>query len=577
MSGFEIAGVVLGAIPLIISALEYYKKGKKSAKSIRKWNSQVDMLIEQLEIQKMFFHIHILQLLQRAGVEEVINTGDISQDRCVSILRSMKNGTEVKEYFGPFHGRFLKILKRYEDCFKTIISKLKYINRPQNAAEDDLAAILDANELKAGAFAFKERVKFTIEKGSLTELIEELRQDRLSLRDIVECMETQSKYIAKQPMHDAMRLANIFAQVHTDAMPLFAAVCGVCTCECSGSHSVLMRLDSRAFSREEGSILPGNIKERTTFNLVFDFDNHLHEALVKTVKAEESQAGHVGASNQGATIKTPAARVQTIINSAQANSNVNQTTLTKVTNICDHIYRTRASGHMLKLQLTNNDLCFLNGLPESQRDFSNSMTLEKFLQVGALDRSAQMTPKQKTLLALEIAASIPQLRQTCWSSPPFNTKGIKFPVQLEGDMAKVVLEPLVERAIKESLTQGDGLGDTDPNTTLLELVVLLLETWNGELMNDWMARFGITSTDSEEGRRMATVAWVNQIHHSLPPYYLDVIDYCIGICGGRKRVWHDDKFLTEYCQNVIMPLHDGCKTWLPSGWYQTLIMYKACT
>lgn len=44
---------------------------------------------------------------------------------------------------------------------------------------DDLAAVLAANTPRDGKFLFRERLSFTIERGSLKSLLEELREDRL--------------------------------------------------------------------------------------------------------------------------------------------------------------------------------------------------------------------------------------------------------------------------------------------------------------------------------------------------------------------------------------------------------------
>jgi hypothetical protein len=44
MSGFEIAGVIFGAVPLIISALEHYGEGIRTIKSIVGYKALVDNL-----------------------------------------------------------------------------------------------------------------------------------------------------------------------------------------------------------------------------------------------------------------------------------------------------------------------------------------------------------------------------------------------------------------------------------------------------------------------------------------------------------------------------------------------------
>lgn len=54
MSGFEVVGVVLGAIPLIISAVEKYKTTSRKLKYYRQKITLVDELIRSLNEQQCF-------------------------------------------------------------------------------------------------------------------------------------------------------------------------------------------------------------------------------------------------------------------------------------------------------------------------------------------------------------------------------------------------------------------------------------------------------------------------------------------------------------------------------------------
>jgi hypothetical protein len=132
MSGFEVAGVVLGVIPLAISALEHYKAGKGTVATFMKFHGQLDTLIYRLKLQRTFFYLHILELLRSAGVREVISRSDISEEECIKLLQNVKNTEEIKEYLGTGHlfDTFHQILARYENCLKTIVSKLGHIKRP---------------------------------------------------------------------------------------------------------------------------------------------------------------------------------------------------------------------------------------------------------------------------------------------------------------------------------------------------------------------------------------------------------------------------------------------------------------
>ncbi|KAI1134856.1 hypothetical protein F5Y05DRAFT_193231 [Hypoxylon sp. FL0543] len=578
MSGFEIAGVILGAIPLLISALEHYKANKGILASFVKWDGQLDTLVERLEDQRLSFYFDILELLQGAGVEDVVSSDYVPEEMCVSILFNMRNEAEIKEYFGAMHDRFLKILGRYERCLKIIVSKLTHIYRPPNVAKDDLAAIIAANKPGKGLFAFKQRVKFTIEKGSLKELIEELREDGLSLKIIIKGMKTQREYTAKQPPHDAEKLATIFERVQTNATPLFAMMCRVCICKCPTKHKVLIRLDNRMHPQKGRSSLRRKTNEQTIFSLVFEFEEYLQEALVRASEGEETWVEDAEVGKQDATMKLPTVTFTPVMaNPTRDDNGSDLKKATKVTDICHQASKARSSGHILRLQLTRNDLHLLEGPSQSRRDVSTSMSLEELLQDGVQDRNARMNPKQKTLLALDIAASVLQLRQTRWFVSPFASKNIKFPLKKAGTSKTAVPEPFVGQVMEEIPSKGSGVdgGGPDPKTALLELAILLLETWHDKPLELWMTRLGMTSAESEEARRRAAVLWEEETESHLPPHHLTAIDYCLGICGGRKRFWHDDDFLRQYCENVIKPLYESSQAWTDSAWYQAMITYRS--
>ena len=63
MSGFEVAGVVLGSLPLIISALEHYAEGIATAKRFWRYKTELRSLILQVNTERGIFINTLEQLL----------------------------------------------------------------------------------------------------------------------------------------------------------------------------------------------------------------------------------------------------------------------------------------------------------------------------------------------------------------------------------------------------------------------------------------------------------------------------------------------------------------------------------
>jgi hypothetical protein len=75
MSGLEVAGVVLGALPLVISALEHYANGINTAKRFWRYKSEVRSLILQVNTERGIFVNTLEQLL--VGIVRIEHMSDL--------------------------------------------------------------------------------------------------------------------------------------------------------------------------------------------------------------------------------------------------------------------------------------------------------------------------------------------------------------------------------------------------------------------------------------------------------------------------------------------------------------------
>lgn len=133
MSGFEVAGVVLGVLPLVIGALSKYREERGTIATLMKYGGLLDDLIHHLKEQKRYFYLDILHLLREARVPEILDDIDPPEERCVAVLRDARTSQEVMEYLGRLYEDFLDTLGCYETCLKGITSKLSNIARLDNA------------------------------------------------------------------------------------------------------------------------------------------------------------------------------------------------------------------------------------------------------------------------------------------------------------------------------------------------------------------------------------------------------------------------------------------------------------
>ncbi|KAK7701650.1 hypothetical protein SLS64_010098 [Diaporthe eres] len=208
MSGFEICGVVLGVIPLVISALEHYKAGKGVAATFVKWRGHLDTLIFRLKLQNTFFYLQIRELLREAQVAQLEGQIDLTEEQCMAVFRDKQTGEEIREYLGPLYDTFMEVLGRYELCLKTIVAKIG--------------------------------------------------------------LKTQQEYLAKEPSHDARKLAASFSKVQQTASTLFSAICQLPT----------QRVRAKVRKKAD---------EPTTFSLFMGLEHSLQEISVNAYEADPSE------------------------------------------------------------------------------------------------------------------------------------------------------------------------------------------------------------------------------------------------------------------------------------------------
>lgn len=123
MSGFEVTGGILGAIPVIISALEQYKKTRETWRRFRQKALYIDRLIQALEEQKVLIETDLNLLLRAVGFEndDVVAMGS---DSCHDCLRDSEIATEIEQYLGQSYRPYYKALSHYEVALEEIARKI---------------------------------------------------------------------------------------------------------------------------------------------------------------------------------------------------------------------------------------------------------------------------------------------------------------------------------------------------------------------------------------------------------------------------------------------------------------------
>ena len=123
MSGFEIAGLIIGVVPLTIAALERYKTAHELLLRYTNKPVYIDRLIQALEEQKFCIESEFQIMLRAAGFEQqAIST--IGGGCLQTILLKGDVAEELGQYLGRAYDPYRKALVRCEASLGDILRNI---------------------------------------------------------------------------------------------------------------------------------------------------------------------------------------------------------------------------------------------------------------------------------------------------------------------------------------------------------------------------------------------------------------------------------------------------------------------
>ncbi|KAI9147399.1 hypothetical protein HJFPF1_12419 [Paramyrothecium foliicola] len=538
MSGFEIAGVVLGIIPIVVEALSTYRDGKGLLAIIRKSHILVDELIHKLRTQRVHFYLDILELLREAEVPEILTEGDPTPDRCIEILQAVKTGIEIEQYLGPqLFRNFLEIIGFYETYLKKIISKLDHIIRPQNASQFKLLHL--------------RKLKFAIDKESLCALVKDLENERYSLGKLIRRAKTKREWETSEPTSSSATLTLAFSCVRECAISVYRAACKCLVCDRHQLHTLMIGLEHRIPKKNDRTASPSAI----SFRLCFPIE----EVMLQKIEIRTQHSDSF-------TSKTPIAfdgghKIPSIAVTQTPNVCYPTAAQVLVSNLCEEAQKARERRRVLSLELTSSTILEVAEKDDnSPHSYDKSISLADFLKDTAADADAHMSPIEQTLLALNIVSSVLQLWPTVWCSQPWNSTIIKFPVQVVDGARAAFCTPYIEQTIDSTILGMQGGLFVDPTTesakaTMLELAIMLLEILHHKSIAAWAAQYDKSIPRTYWERMGTATRWLEWSTSKLLPPHVKAVEECLMFCARSKLSW-DNCFQQLYCENIIKPLQE---------------------
>ncbi|KAG7431293.1 hypothetical protein Forpi1262_v008130 [Fusarium oxysporum f. sp. raphani] len=227
MSGLEVAGIVLGSIPLLIIALEKYTEGLSTLHRWRKYKRELQSLIRNLETERIKL-----------------------QNVCEKLLLDLVPHYKIEALIDNPMGD----LWREEETLKKVQFRLgKGFKVFQDTANDLRATLFDLGRLiesqGEGMFPGLKRAVFTLSRSQYADILTEIRDSVSNLENLTD------RNMELEPARRVRSKQKLFTILRDLSESLYRALRSSLTCSCR--HDIGLGLETRKVE-----VFPGDDEQK---------------------------------------------------------------------------------------------------------------------------------------------------------------------------------------------------------------------------------------------------------------------------------------------------------------------------
>ncbi|KAJ3536921.1 hypothetical protein NM208_g6521 [Fusarium decemcellulare] len=223
MSGFEIAGVVLGSIPLVIAALDCYMRGVGTIQSFRAYKRGLKRLIQALETE----HVNLQNVYERllVGIAPSYHIEAMIEDPFGEQWRE----TEV---LSKLRLRLWRSFKNFEDTVHDMREAVQEMMEKLGIGPDGKVKWIEHTSIKR---QYK-RVSFILQRSNYDDLLTRIREGVSSLQNMAIMNVNMESH---RTLRSRVRLSQL---VNATSNSVYRALRSTITCRCQRLHDVGLRL-----------------------------------------------------------------------------------------------------------------------------------------------------------------------------------------------------------------------------------------------------------------------------------------------------------------------------------------------
>ncbi|CAG8015052.1 unnamed protein product [Penicillium olsonii] len=568
MSGLEVAGVVLGALPLIITAVDKYQVTAKIIKNFRHKEPYIQRLVQALNAQWFCVESELDIIWKETFSREDFIPPPPSPDD----FKSPMVAQAIQETLGVGYEHYIAALSECEQALVEIATHLRGLS---SDTTQDLAVLVQANPPKSnGSYEFTKKIKFALKKDDLMRHIKDLNDATNGLSRIREYSRLRCPVTLQSTSSATTRIVSSFDSIRRHACRLYSTISTVYGKSCHPEHEAHLFLQSRADILLTKYRTPK--KTPVTFTVSFGPASHTDvciPSLATEVKVSEEdalipQSSNLTLSSRGSLhssqySSTSTRRVsyqldaqfETHCKSNTFNYPLGSSRLAPmpqiIQDLCLHLSK---SAELQGLHLSQDDhLCYYNHepkiRPQPSGPASHVHSLEEILQPTS---SIKLSPVSRIALSFSIASSVMQLNDTKWYRFPITSSMICLVCENSGRPDSEP-RPFISRKFTSSLEDSHAL---NVKRVMLELGIVLLELWQVRTLasyaDECQKPYGTLGARYDLARH-----WLDVCIGNILPAFSEVITRCIECTFVTRTAdlkWIDTEFRKSVYDYVVKPL-----------------------
>ncbi|KAI9709576.1 MAG: hypothetical protein M1820_003336 [Bogoriella megaspora] len=575
MSGIEVAGLVLAVLPLFISALEDYNEGLDPIKAFWSWEAELPKFIRKLRNQ----HVHYEQIL-RTMLAPITTEGQLAEMiENPSSVRWKDDGIGVQ-----LEDKLAESYKAYLDSIQAIEGIMKAIARKLNLPQADTITRNELEALVLGTprkdfrnFEFTRRIKFGMSRKKIKSRLDELDECIKELERFTDKSERLEPYRVGPTLSPAK-----FERIRQYADTLHRNLRLAWNCSCRTSHRTYLQLQQRINDprsrRSSGQRQCSSQKDyrnsETCFMVLFSGNPWPGEWRQAEIRFVQKSSILALCGEQNLRARSPGGRIRFAdSNPALPDSNVsyhatpNWNELPEVKSLCAVVKQTLPPIDFLGFCLDDSGI--LRGAYPVEADdklidsaTAGEITLKDMLLHPPLvdGFEAELSGKERRLLALTVASTVLQLSDTPWLNAFWGKEDIVFLRTNTHPGSIVDVErPYVAQAGDASQDPpSKTASDCQDNVRLLKLGVLLLELYFGQPIEKYRRAddLGSSGVPNEVADLVTAQRWFKRKEGDLSAAFQCAIKHCMKSFADPSTKLSNADCVRDVLEQVVLPLQD---------------------